>query len=86
VVNESGAIVRHSGATSSAPLTPPGYYEVIFDRDVSGCSYQATIAAPVAPGETLVQPRSNNVNGVFVITANSSGSPLQKTFHLAVFC
>ena len=50
----------------------------------SACSYQATQS--VLQGETLVQPRSNNVNGVFVGTFTSAGASADRGFHLAVFC
>src|SRR5688500_6291102 len=42
VVNAGGQQVRWRGTTSSA-RTGPGRYQVIFDRDVRGCGYYATI-------------------------------------------
>ena len=48
----SGALTRAKGATSSAKLATPGFYTVTFDRDVTACSIQATIA----DGGTAVTP------------------------------
>jgi hypothetical protein len=86
VINSDGSTARQSGVTSSAAAAPSGTYAVTFDRDVSGCSYQVTSGGPAVPGEVLAQPLTADANGVFVATANSSGTYLQKPFNLAVFC
>lgn len=86
-VNSAGATLSQSGSTSSANLGTAGQYEVIFDRNVSGCSYQATQGELSGiTGEVVVQPRSTNVNGVFVGTATSAGAYQNRAFHVAVFC
>jgi len=86
VISSAGATIRHSGSISSANLGT-GFYEVIFNRDVSACSYQATQGElSGVTGEVVVQPRSTNVNGVFVGTATSGGVSANRMFHLAVFC
>jgi hypothetical protein len=69
-------------ASTKLPIT--GQYEVVFNRDVTACSYQATMS--ISAGEVVAQPRSGVPNGVFVATSNSSGTASDRAFHLAVFC
>jgi hypothetical protein len=85
MVNSGGSLGVSSRATAATQLTLfPGAYEVDFDRDVSGCAYNAT---PFDQGYTaIVEPRSGNVDGVFVYTSNSSGTPVNQTFSLPVTC
>jgi hypothetical protein len=83
VVNAAGATSPGANVVSSAKIFTGGY-EVIFNRNVSACSYQATQSS--VPGETIVQPRSSNANGVFVGTYTSAGAAQDRAFHLAVFC
>ena len=85
VVNSAGAILRGSGTVSSTNLAD-GAYEVIFNRDVTGCSYQATLSNTGYTGETQVQPRTGRKNGVYIKTATSSGLPEDRDFHVVVFC
>lgn len=85
VVNSSGTILRGSGVVSAQALSPA--YEVIFNRDVSGCSYQATPGSAQAEvGEVAVGPRNGQPNGVYVFTATSAGNATALGFNLAVFC
>jgi hypothetical protein len=84
VINVSGTTARGSGVTGSAKLPITGQYEVVFNRDVTACSFQATLSTD--HGEVYAQPRSNVPNGVFVATFTSAGSPADRAFHLAVFC
>ena len=83
VINVSGTTGRGSGVTGSAKLAT-GQYEVVFNRDVTTCSYQATMS--VSAGEVIAQPRNLVPNGVFVGTFTSGGAASDKAFHLAVFC
>jgi hypothetical protein len=83
VVNASGTTGNKSGVTSSVKLNT-GQYEVVFNRDVTACSYQGTMSS--SPGELYAQPRSGVPNGVFVGTYNSAGAASDRAFHLAVFC
>lgn len=66
VVNLDGSLARSSGAVSSAQLGADGSYEVIFNRDVTGCAYTATGADDDALSMG-VSSRDGNVNGVYVI-------------------
>src|SRR4051794_26782049 len=79
VINVSGTTGRGSGVTGSAKLAT-GQYEVVFNRDVTTCSYQATMS--VTQGEAVVQPRSLVPNGVFVGTYTSAGAAADRAFHL----
>lgn len=91
VVNAAGQQVRGRGVTSTA-RTAEGRYQVIFDADVRGCGYYATIGDPsaVAPpqnGQISVGSLGSNVNGVSIRTENGgNGAELNKPFHLVVLC
>ncbi|MBY0396759.1 MAG: hypothetical protein K2X91_09865 [Thermoleophilia bacterium] len=88
----SGALARGKGVTTSAPLPGPGEYSVTFDRDVSACSVQATIAssgttAPPTSGEVVAWRSPDNANVVLVRTATPAGAPIGTLpFHVAVLC
>jgi hypothetical protein len=85
VVNSAGTLLRGSGAVSAAKTA--GGYEVDFNRDVSNCSYDATLGATSAEvGQAGVGPRSTNPNGVYVYTTDSAGAAADRGFNLAVFC
>ena len=90
VVNAGGQQVRARGTTSVA-RTSEGRYQVIFDRDVRGCGYYATVGGPTAAappdnGQITVSSLASNVNGVDVRTENSNGAETNKPFHLLVLC
>jgi hypothetical protein len=90
VVNAGGQQVRARGTTSSA-RTAEGRYQVIFDRDVRGCGYYATIGGPTAaaPPENVqiaVSGLGSNVNGVDIQTTNANGNDANRPFHLLVLC
>jgi hypothetical protein len=90
VISDTGAIVRDRGATS-ATKTGDGQYQVVFDSDVHSCTYFATLgdAATGAPaaGEIAVSSLAGNVNGVLVVTRDSSGATMaDRSFHLTVSC
>ena len=89
VVDETGALVRGAGAVS-AGVVGSGR-EVVFNRDVSGCAWSATIVelAPVNPpsGEITLAPRMDNANAVFVQPKNSDGgNNAAKDWVLTVDC
>jgi len=91
VVNSNGTLARGRGATSAGSLGVDGQYQVIFNRDVAGCAYVATlgdaVASTGAEGVVTVAPRSGNANGVFVQTYNVlTGTEADLPFHLAVLC
>ena len=90
VVNGAGQGIRGRG-TSSVARTAEGRYQVIFDRDVRGCAYYATIGGPTAAappdnGQVTVSSLGSNVNGVDIRTTGANGNDANKPFHLAVLC
>jgi hypothetical protein len=90
VVNAGGQQVRFRGTTSSA-RTAEGRYQVIFNRDVRGCGYFATIGGPTAAappdnGQITVSGLGANVNGVDIRTTGANGNDANKPFHLLVLC
>jgi hypothetical protein len=90
VVNAGGQQVRARGTTSAA-RTAEGRYQVIFNRDVRGCAYYATVGGPSAvppPGNGLISVSSlaSNVNGVDITTENQNGVNTNRPFHLLVLC
>ena len=93
VVNGNGVLVRGRGQAAGDPAakTGEGIYHVIFNRDVRGCGYLATVGSPtvdaVPPGgQVHVASHPTNVNAVRVRTANDTGTSLDRPFHLAVTC
>ncbi len=89
VVNGGGQIVR--GRSAQAARTAAGRYQVIFDSDIRGCAYFATIAdasaaAPPQNSHISVSSLATNVNGVAVRTENGGGVEQDRPFHLVVFC
>ena len=89
VVSGAGGLTRGRNATSAA-RTSEGRYQAVFDRDVRGCAYVATIgdtsAAAPPQGEISTSGLASNVNGVSVRTENSSGAAADRPFHLIVPC
>ena len=82
--------VRGRGTTSVA-RTAEGRYQVIFDADVRGCGYYATIGGPTAAappdnGQITVSGLGSNVNGVDIRTTGANGNDANKPFHLVVLC
>ncbi|HYI98783.1 MAG TPA: hypothetical protein VEX36_03765 [Thermoleophilaceae bacterium] len=93
VVNAGGQLVRGRGVLSTA-RTAQGRYQVIFDRDVRGCVYVASVGDPTAAGPgtgtASVASLATNINGVDVRTVsyNAGGNPVNENrpFHLLVSC
>lgn len=89
VVEADGTLARGNRVVTTGPLSGDGY-EVIFDRPVDGCSYQATLGnsdlGEPAAGSIGVAPRLTGPNGVYVITYDDTGAVTQRSFHLNVVC
>ena len=90
VVNAGGQQIRARGTTSAA-RTAEGRYQVIFDRDVRGCAYYATIGGPTAAappdnGQVTLSSLGSNINGVDIRTTGANGNDANKPFHLLVLC
>jgi hypothetical protein len=91
VVASSGVLVRGSSSSVvSASNIGTGGYQVIFNKNVSGCAYVATIgdtdAGSAVPGEIWVAGLAGNADGVFVDTQDSTGAESNRPFHLSVSC
>jgi len=63
-------------------------YLVLFNRDVSSCSYQVTVGAKGVPpiGYAGVSAFETDDQGVYVVTYKSGGEEEPMPFELAVFC
>lgn len=93
VVTGAGVLARGRGVGSVA-RTAAGRYQVIFDRDVRGCVYVATVgdvsAAGPGTGTASVASMPTTPNGVEVrtVTYNAGGNPVNENrpFHLLVSC
>jgi hypothetical protein len=89
VVSNTGGLVRGRLATS-ASRTSEGRYQVVFDRDVRGCAYFATLGdsgADTPPsGQIGTSSLATNANGVAVRTTDASGTAADRPFHLIVSC
>jgi hypothetical protein len=99
VAATTGTLVRAKGASAAAKLTDPGLYSVTFDRDISACAIQATIAAtgtdPItAGGEVSAWRSAADAKVVTVRTAAYDGSAVPPAvepsntlpFHVTVLC
>lgn len=91
VVTGGGQAVR-GRSVSSAARTGPGRYQVIFDTNIQGCAYFATVGSPAPGGPPpnngiSVAPLATNANGVAVLTdAGGNNQPEDRPFHLIVTC
>lgn len=88
----ASTLTRAKGATAAAKLADPGLYTVTFDRDVSACALQATIADPgttplTAGGEVNAWRSATDPKVVTVRTGDSTGGATNALpFHLTVLC
>jgi hypothetical protein len=94
-VAESGALVRGSGAVSAAKENggnSAGQYEVVFNRDISNCTYIAShisdLTSPVPGGISSTGPLTaqDNQNAVSIATRNGGGTLTFAPFAIAVYC
>jgi hypothetical protein len=90
VVGAAGNFVRGGGVVSTTRFGV-GRYEVVFDEDVSGCAYTATVGDP-ATGSIAGRPwvftagGHTGGDGVYVETKNPGGGLSDFPFHLDVRC
>lgn len=89
VISETGQVVRGSAGVT-AGLTSAQNVEVLFDRDIRGCAYTATIGGKAndvpPPGFITVAQRAGKANGVFVAILNNDLTKANRSFHLTVTC
>jgi hypothetical protein len=91
VVNKNGTLARgSSNVVSTGHLLPTGQYEVIFNKNVTGCGYVATLGDPSTgvgtPGFITVASRLSNANGVFVETSSTTDASIDDSFYVTVTC
>jgi hypothetical protein len=82
-VNSAGTLLFGAGATGAIHLST-GSYEVDFNRDVSKCFYSAASFNSTVP--LFVEPRSGNINGVFLDFETLTGTLTDSQFYLTVYC
>ncbi len=89
VISNIGTLVRGRGITA-ASKTGDGQYLAVFDVDVRNCTYFATLgdesASGPGTGQIAVTSAASSVNGVRVVTRNSTGDLADRSFHLIVSC
>ncbi|MGH2716112.1 MAG: hypothetical protein ACRDM7_19955 [Thermoleophilaceae bacterium] len=91
VLTGGGQLVRGRDISSVA-RTGDGRYQVIFNADIRGCGYFATIGNPGAGGppqnsQISVTSLASNANGVTIRTENgTNGAEANRPFHLIVMC
>jgi len=88
VVDQTGTLIRNKGVASALRLAN-GQYQVVFNQDVTGCNYQATVGGPgnaISIGWASVAQRVNVNAGVEVWTYNAANANTDRPFYLAVFC
>jgi hypothetical protein len=88
VVNAAGNLVRGPNIAGAARLGL-GQYEVYMLRNVSGCSFVATIGDPAnglvyAPGLVFTATGHSTTNAVYVETKNLGGGLADFPFHLQI--
>ncbi len=97
VVDADGTLERASDGVAGAELLggvlPSGDYAVVFERDISGCAYQATAGRPGVntgplPGFAQVANWTDDpTNGVIVFVKDQDGAGVEnRGFHLTVTC
>ena len=86
----AGGTLRRGRGVSSVARVGQGRYQVIFNRDVRGCVYTATVGDPSAAapghGSAVVGSVATIVNGVAVRTFNQQPNLADRSFHLIVSC
>jgi hypothetical protein len=79
VVNASGSLAYSQG-TKSAGHVGTGAYEVIFNQNVTACTYVASIDS------ASVVPRKGEASGVGVAMIDTAGAAADLPFRLIVIC
>lgn len=85
LVDGNGTLVRGNRVVSVIRLAT-GSYQVAFDRNVSGCTYEASLSNVTGSGDIVVDPRAGSTDAVFVGTYNTSNALEDSRFYLEVTC
>lgn len=90
VIEPGGGLARGNRVVASSSPQQDGWYEVVFDRNVSACAYHATLGTStpqnLQPGMIAVAPRLMKANAVWVQTFDLNGTSAPRGFHLEVTC
>jgi hypothetical protein len=90
VVAAGADVPTRANGVVSVTHAGTGAYQVVFDRNVTGCGYIAgpgAVGAGGVPGYDVgVAPQNGNPNGVFVQTYSAAGNVLDQAFYLVVDC
>lgn len=95
VVRGNGNISRGENVVASERFAgiPHGAYQVIFDADVTACSYTATVGTGGHRRGVVRDPvtittaaLTTSASGVFLLVRNVSGELIDEPFHLTVTC
>ena len=97
MMESDGTFVRGRGVAltfGTFPIATPGGYEIVFDRNISSCAYQATVIdtaggrGNTAPGgEIGVRPLSTSPEtGLSITTRDSAGAVSGRDFVVVVHC
>ena len=83
-------VVRGS-AGSAISFGGTGQYVVTFNRDMTNCSYTATLGqinslGAAEPGFVTTAGAADQANGVYIKTFDFSGANVARNFHLQVLC
>jgi hypothetical protein len=91
VVNADGSLARGASVVSTAQLST-GNYEVIFNKNVENCVFNAQVGRTDSTGTIGARAyvstarRNGNPLGVFLQTVNAGGTPTPYPFHLQLQC
>jgi hypothetical protein len=90
-VNGEGQLVRSRGVLSSFKTSEDGDYQVVFDKEIRNCAYQATVvnAAPTENalrGQIGVGLAADDARALQVQTTNAAGAPAKRSFHVTILC
>ncbi len=89
-VNPDASIANSSGGVTGLQPFSTGTYQISFPRDVSHCTFTATVGeAGAGSAEGIVATatdRDNHPNAVYLNTTNLSGTATNEPFQLIVVC
>jgi hypothetical protein len=90
-IDSNGRMVAGTAAAWAWSRSDPGLYRIEFKRDVSKCTYAATLAA--VPGGEVAEPSPGRITvaggggtAVVVKTYDAAGTFTQQPFHLTITC
>ena len=90
VVTAGGDLRRSRGVSATTAADSTGNYNVTVDRDITACSWVATIGSgnTEAASNGIIRTRleTDTTNTVRVHTADTSGGAALRAFHLIVHC